>query len=85
MKDLFQPALLLFFLLLVPKLIFGQEVIDSLETALLTTEEDSIRINIYQRLIYEYGNQDPVKAVQLSEEALEIVQNLPDTILLPDL
>jgi signal transduction histidine kinase len=85
MKDLFQPAFILFFLLLSPKMIFGQGNIDSLETAFNTAENTIDSLNIYQRLIYQYGYQDPVKAVQLSDEALEIAQNLPDSIHLPDL
>jgi len=85
MKDLFQPVCILFYLLLFPKLIFGQGNIDSLETAFNTAENTIDSLNIYQRLINLYGYQDPVKAVQLSEEALEIAQDLPDTIPLPDL
>jgi signal transduction histidine kinase len=85
MKDIFQPALFLFLILLFPKLIFGQGIIDSLDSPFRTAENAIDSINIYQRLINQYGYQDPVMAVQLSEEALEIAQNLPDTILLPDL
>jgi signal transduction histidine kinase len=84
MKAIFQPALFLF-ILLIPELFFGQGNIDSLETALQSAETDLEKLNIYQKLIYQISDQDPIRAVQLSDEAIEIAQNLPDTILLPDL
>ena len=85
MKAIFQPAVFLFLLLLLPEVFFGQANIDSLENALDNAVDDIDKLNIYQQLIYQISDQDPVKAVQLSEEAVEIAQNLPDSILLPDL
>lgn len=85
MKVIFQPAVLLFFFIMLPKVFFGHDTLDSLENALLHAEEDVEKLNIYQQLIYEISNQDPVRAIQLSEEAIEIIQDLPDTVLMPDL
>lgn len=85
MKVIIQPAL---FLLIVfsPGFLFGQgNNIDSLENALNKAENDLDRLDIYQKLIYQISDQDPIKAVQLSDSAIAIAQNLPDSILLPDL
>jgi signal transduction histidine kinase len=84
MKDIFQPAFILLFLFF-PKLLFGQGDIDSLEAVLKTAEDDLEKLKIYQQLIYQISDQDPIKAIELSEQAIEIAENLPDTVLLPDL
>ena len=85
MKRIFQLAA--FFLLFHPlsNTVLGQEVIDSLESALMSTEENLVKLTIYGELIREYAKQNPVKAVQYSEDALELAQELPDTVLIPEL
>jgi signal transduction histidine kinase len=85
MKRIFQLAAFLILLYPLNSALLGQEAIDSLESALLTAEGDQEKLEIYAGLIREYVQQNPVKAVQLSEDALELAQQLPDTVLLPEL
>ena len=85
MKRIFQLAAFLLLFSPLSNTVVGQEVIDSLESALLTAEENQVKLTIYGELIREYAKQNPVKAVQYSEDALELAQELPDTVLIPEL
>ena len=85
MKRIFQLAAFLVLLFPLNTALLGQEAIDSLETALLTTEDDQEKLELYEDLIKELAQQNPVKAVQFAEDALELAQEFPDSVLMPDL
>jgi signal transduction histidine kinase len=85
MKQIFQLAAFLILLYPLNSALLGQEAIDSLESALLTVEDEQEKLEIYTGLIRAYVQQNPVKAVQFAEDALELTQQLPDTVLLPEL
>ncbi len=85
MKRIFQLAAFLILLYPLKNALLGQEVIDSLESALLIVEDDQEKLEIYEGLIRGLAQQNPVKAVQYAEDALELVQEFPDSVLLPDL
>ena len=85
MKRIFQLAAFLLLIYPLDSALFGQESIDSLESALLTAEDELEKLQVYRGLIRGLVQQNPVKAVQYAEDALELAQELPDTVLLPDL
>ncbi|MGD9329549.1 MAG: tetratricopeptide repeat-containing sensor histidine kinase [Cyclobacteriaceae bacterium] len=85
MKRIFQLAAFLILLYPLNNALLGQEAIDSLESALLIAEDDQEKLEIYEGLIRGLAQQNPVKAVQYAEDALELVQEFPDSVLLPDL
>jgi signal transduction histidine kinase len=64
---------------------FGQTEIDSLENLLQHAEDTSERLKIYSGLIYEYGSQDPKKALSLSETAILLSVNETDSLIKGDL
>lgn len=82
MIRLFQLAL---FLLISGHLCFGQNRIDSLQNSLQHVQDSSERIKIYSNLIYDYGFQDPKKALSLSEEALSFAVYETDSLIKADL
>ncbi len=85
MKRIFQLAAFLILLYPINNGLLGQEAIDSLESALLTVEDDQHKLELYEELIRGLAQQNPVKAVQFAEDALELAQEFPDSVLLPDL
>jgi signal transduction histidine kinase len=85
MKRIFQLAAFLILLNSLNSALFGQEAIDSLESALLSIEDGQERIDIYRELIRGLVQQNPVKAVQYAEDALELIQDYPDSVLFPDI
>ena len=72
-------------LMLYANISFGQIEIDSLENLLLHAQDTSERLRIYSGLIYEYGFQDPRKALSLSETAILLCTNESDTLIKADL
>lgn len=72
-------------LMLFGNISFGQTEIDSLENLLQHAQDTSERLRIYSGLIYEYGFQDPRKALSLSETAILLSTNESDTLIKADL
>lgn len=85
MKRIFQLAAFLILLYPLNNALLGQEEIDSLESALLIAEDDQKKLELYEKLIRGLAQQNPIKSVQYAEDALELVQEFPDSVLLPDL
>ncbi len=64
---------------------YGQTEIDSLENLLQHAKDTSERLKIYSGLIYEYGFQDPRKALSLSQTAILLSLNETDSLIRADL
>ncbi|WP_422083502.1 tetratricopeptide repeat protein [Ulvibacterium sp.] len=71
MKQLPLPFVFLFTVLL-----FSQSRVDSLESKLARTEEDTLKIKILHELYYQLENKSPEEAYRVAKEALSIGENL---------
>ena len=54
----------------------NQSKSDSLETALKSANQDTVRISLLNSLAKEYQNTEPEKAMQCAQQALKMAQNL---------
>jgi len=85
MKAIFQLATVLLLFLFTSGKILAQEEIDSLQAAIRNTSNIEEKLDIYSRLIREYCNQDPEKALEAAEIALAMASKLPDSVIVPQL
>ena len=75
MKAIFQLATFLLLFISFSGEILGQDIIDSLNTAINNTPEIDKKLEIYSELIREYCNQDPEKALESADIALHWLPN----------
>ena len=75
MKAIFQLATVLLLFLFTSGKILAQEEIDSLQAAIRNTSNIEEKLDIYSRLIREYCNHDPEKALEAAEIALPWLLN----------
>lgn len=83
MKAIFQLATVLLIFLFSTGIILGQKNIDSLRTAINNSNKLEEKLEIYSYLIREYCNQDPEKALETADIALNMAAELPDSVIVP--
>ncbi|MBN2173845.1 MAG: tetratricopeptide repeat protein [Bacteroidales bacterium] len=52
--------------------------IDSLKTLITLTNQDSIKINLFQKLFWEYRRSDPEKALEYANKSLQLSKSIDD-------
>jgi len=68
---------LLLFILFASTTLFSQSIIDSLETELISAKGVG-KVEILSRLVFEYRDSNPPKAVEYGEEALGLLDNFKE-------
>ena len=68
---------LLLIILFASTTLFSQSIIDSLEVRLINSKEGE-RVEILSRLVFEYRDSDPPKAVEYGEESLGLLDDFKD-------
>lgn len=76
---------LVFLLTLTTSLLHAQKNIDSLKSELNEAKDKDTLLAIYSKLIYEYSKSDPAKSIELSNDALNLIDSDSDNINFPDL